>query len=255
MASITSNRNTYDNPRTWDGFGDSWTFHADVCGQPYEAWKRALVDNFLLPYLGPDVDVLEVGTGQGRWTKYMVGNTRSLTLVDVSATCMDVCRRRFGDELAQESFVVNDGRSLPAGDASLDLVWSFGTFVHIDEPDVVAYLAECRRVLRPGGRFVIHHAGWSDWSLRLVPVTRPFGRAGRFVQYRLFALGRWSRVGGRAPMSAARFARLAAEQGLAVGDQVNRWGDRLQFGVAYRDVITVGTKPDRCPSPRGPAYH
>jgi SAM-dependent methyltransferase len=242
MASVTSNRSVYDDPGTWRSCGDSWTFHAEHCGQPYELWKSSVVDRFLTPFLGPDVDALEVGSGQGRWTEFMVGHTHSLTLVDVSSTCMEVCRERFGHELSEEAFVVNDGRSLPVGDSSLDLVWSFGTFVHIDEPEIDAYLAECQRVLRPGGRFVIHHAGWSDWSLRLLPLTRPFGQAGRFVQHRLLAIGRWSRAGGRAPMSAERFGRMAVEHGFAISHQVSSWGDRRQFGVGFRDVITVGTK-------------
>jgi SAM-dependent methyltransferase len=242
MASVTSNRHVYDNPQSWNGYGDSWTFHADFSGQPYEVWKHSLVETFLTPYLGSDVDVLEVGAGQGRWTEFMVGHAHSLMLVDVSAPSLAVCRERFRNDVPAEAFVVNDGRSLPAADSSLDLVWSFGTFVHIDEPEVAAYMAECQRVLRPGGRFVIHHAGWSDWSLRLVPVTRRLGAVGRFVQHRLLALGRWKRVGGRAPMTAERFARLAVEHEFVVTDQVSRWGDHGQFTVAYRDVITVGTR-------------
>jgi SAM-dependent methyltransferase len=242
LASISSNRSTYNDPATWNNCGDSWTFHAAFCGQDYDLWKRSLVNRFLEPFLGPDVDALELGPGQGRWTEFMVGHTHSLTLVDVSVMCMDVCRRRFGGALGREAFVVNDGRSLPVDDSSLDLVWSFGTFVHIDEPEVAAYLAECHRVLRPGGRFVIHHAGWGDGSLRLGPVTRHFGSAGRFVQHRLLALGRWSRAGGRAPMSAERFKRMAVDRGFIDLQQVRSWGDHQQFGVGYSDVITVGTR-------------
>ena len=43
-------------------------------------------------------------------------------------------------------------------------------------------------------------------------------------------------------MSAARFARMATAGGFVVDQQVDRWGDEQQFSVAYRDVITVGTK-------------
>ena len=241
MASITSNRNTYNNPDTWNRGGDSWTFHADYCGQEYEVWKRSLVETYLDPYLGPDIDALEVGSGYGRWTEFMVGRCRSLVIVDISSICIESCRQRFG-ELPNTSFAVNDGRSLPVPDASLDLVWSFGTFVHIDQPDVDAYLADCQRALRPGGHFVIHHAGFGDRSLALLPVTRLLGAPGRLIQHRLLALGRWSRAGGRAPMSAGRFARMATAHGFDVIAQDSVWGDHEQFGIAYRDVITVGTK-------------
>jgi hypothetical protein len=43
-------------------------------------------------------------------------------------------------------------------------------------------------------------------------------------------------------MSAARFARMATAGGFVVDQQVDRWGEKQQFSVAYRDVITVGTK-------------
>jgi SAM-dependent methyltransferase len=242
MASIQSNRNTYNDPRTWNRCGDTWTFHAENCNQPYDTWKRSVVDTFLDPYLGPNIDALEVGPGYGRWSEFMVGQTRTLKLVDISVICIDACRERFGDDLPDDSFIVSDGRTLPVPDESLDLVWSFGTFVHVDEPDVAAYLSECGRVLRPGGRFVIHHAGWSDWTLHFVPMTRPFGRAGKFVQHRALAVGRWSRVGGRAPMTADRFRRIASRHDLIVEKQVSSWGDDNEFSIAFRDVISIGTK-------------
>jgi ubiquinone/menaquinone biosynthesis C-methylase UbiE len=241
MASISSNRDTYDNPRTWKQRGDSWTFHAEACGQPYETWKHSLVENFLVPFLGTDVDVLEVGPGFGRWTEFMVGHTHSLTLVDVSSTCIDACRQRFGAHLLDESFVVNDGRSLPVKDSSLDLVWSFGAFVHMDEPEFTAYLAECQRTLRPGGRFVIHHTGWRNLSFSLLSMTRFLGRAGLFVRGRVLGVGRRNRA-GRAPMSAASFARMATERGFVVDRQVRSWGDRRQFSLTFNDVISIGTK-------------
>jgi SAM-dependent methyltransferase len=242
MASIISNRQTYNDPGTWNRCGDSWTFHADSCGQDYGVWKRSVVETFLDPYLGSSVDVLEVGPGFGRWTEFIVARSHSLTLVDVSSTCIEACQDRFGDDLPERAFVVNDGRSLPLTDSSLDLIWSFATFVHIDAPDVDAYLAECYRTLRPGGHFVIHHAGWGDWSLKLSPVTSLFGRLGYFVQHRILAVGRWSRAGGRAPMSARRFARMAVDHGFDIDFQGSSWGDQRQFSVSYRDVITVGTK-------------
>jgi SAM-dependent methyltransferase len=241
MASISSNRDTYDNPGVWKQRGDSWTFHAEACGQPYQTWKRSLVENFLVPFLGADVDVLELGPGFGRWSESMVGHTHSLTLDDVSSTCIEACRQRFGEHLLDESFVVNDGRSLPVKDSSLDLVWSFGVFVHIDEPEIAAYMAECQRTLRPGGRFVIHHTGWSDWSFSLLSMTRFLGPVGGRVRRRILRVGRRNRA-GRAPMSSARFAQLAAEHGFVVDRQVRTWGSRRQFSLTYSDVISVGTK-------------
>ena len=163
VGSIRWNRLMWGNPEIWTLGGDGWDFHARYCGQPYEAWKDSVVKEFLMPHLAPGIDVLEIGPGQGRWSRYMVENARTLALVDLSANCISVCRRRFADcDGAKLSFFVNDGSSIPLGDSSIDLVWSFGTFVHIELPEIDLYLGEIARVLRPGGMFVIHHADQSE---------------------------------------------------------------------------------------------
>ena len=43
-------------------------------------------------------------------------------------------------------------------DACVDRVWSFDVFVHTLAEDIEPYVAEITRVLKPGGRAIIHHA-------------------------------------------------------------------------------------------------
>lgn len=226
LGSLRWNRQRWDNPEEWELYGDNWTFHAEFCNQPYDTWKQAVVDTFLNPFLGADVDVLEIAPGHGRWTEFIVGRSQSLTLVDLNESCIDVCRQRFGSH-PEISFITNDGRSLPVADASMDLIWSFGSFVHIDPQDVEAYLAEFRRVLRPGGRFVVHHAGWPEWSCPLIA--------------RHIAKGEWRPFGGRVPMSAEGFASIATHHDLSVDEQVRTWGEVNEFGLAFNDVVTIGS--------------
>jgi len=242
MGSIDWNLRTWDDPANWSEFGDGWTFHAADCGQPYDKWKDSVVANFLNPFIDPKTDTVEIAPGHGRWTEFMVGHVGTLTLVDLSPTCIAECRARFAEGHPEISFLVNDGKSIDVGDESVDLIWSFSSFVHIDEPEIRAYLDEFRRVLRPGGRFVVHHAGWTDWTLGLVPLTDRLGRPGRALIHRL-AQGRWRRAGDRSPMSAERFARLTADSGLVVHSQVDRWGEQGQFSVTFRDVVTLGSRP------------
>jgi SAM-dependent methyltransferase len=66
------------------------------------------------------------------------------------------------------TMVVNPDGTLPADDASFDAVLSTQVLEHVAEPKV--YLAECYRVLRPGGRlllsthgFMIYHADPDDY--------------------------------------------------------------------------------------------
>nr|WP_246280453.1 class I SAM-dependent methyltransferase [Nocardioides daedukensis] len=216
---------------------------ADHCGQSYQDWKSALIIELLHPDLGQDRDILEVAPGHGRFTVEMVDNCRSLTLVDLSPTCLEVCRSRFGDD-GQVRYIETDGTSLPGVlDESIDFIWSFDSFVHMERGVIDAYLAEFARVLRPEGRFVIHHAGKREWSLRAVPLTRKLGAPGRVVQ-RLMSQGRLRDSGCRADVSAGLVGRLVATHGLEVVEQRNAWGAHGEFDLSkFGDVITVGRKP------------
>jgi len=219
MPSIKWNKETWSRDESWHGGEASWAFHADSCNQPYPEWKQSVVDQFLTPYLSPDVDVLEVGPGHGRWSEHIVGHARSVSLVDVSGSCINECRRRFGGH-PEVFFHVNDGRTLPIPDRSVDLVWTFASFVHVDPQDIESYMGEVGRVLRPGGRFVIHHAGIVGWTRR----------KGLLMGY-------------RSDMSAERFAEMISRHHLLLDSQWRRWGEDDRFGLAYGDVISIGRSP------------
>jgi SAM-dependent methyltransferase len=243
MPSVQWNADTWGELHTWDRDGDEWSGMAEHCGQPYGEWKESLVETFVLPYLGSDVDVLEIAPGHGRWTQTIVSVARSVTLVDLNPACIQACRDRF-QGLSNVAYYVNDGRSIPTvPDSSVDFVWSFDSFVHM-EPDVVdAYLGEFARVLRPGGRFVIHHADKRHWSLSMIPVTGRLALPGRVVQL-LAGQGRLKDGGNRSDMSARLFAQLVTHHGLSLERQTDHWGGEGRFTVTkYRDIISIGLKP------------
>jgi SAM-dependent methyltransferase len=54
--------------------------------------------------------------------------------------------------MANETFLVNDGQTIPLPDESVTLVYSFSTFQHMPRSYVAGYLREIGRVLVPGGR-------------------------------------------------------------------------------------------------------
>jgi ubiquinone/menaquinone biosynthesis C-methylase UbiE len=194
----------------WSGRGEEWT--------PSAEWKRSLIDEVMLANLKPQTTILEIGPGAGRWTEALQALAHHLILVDLSDRCIELCRRRF--EHAQNmEFHVNDGRSLaPIADGSVDGVWSFDVFVHIAPPDVDAYLGEIGRVLRPGGRAVIHHA-----------------RAGREDGA--------ADVGQRSNMTTDQFAGLVAKHGLTLVGQLRSWGPGGEFKLTKKwDLISVLVK-------------
>ncbi|HLX87827.1 MAG TPA: class I SAM-dependent methyltransferase [Acidimicrobiales bacterium] len=236
MPSIDWNRQMWGQRATWKDRGDEWHFHAWRSRQPYELWKQSVAQTFITPYLGPDVDMLELGPGHGRWTEFMIGRVRSLVLVDLNMTCIEACQQRFGTSDPTVRFEVNDGRTLPVPDHSLDVIWSFAVLVHADQSELDAYLGEFARALRPGGRFLVHHAGW------LSPTPMVGLHLGAALVSRA-RKGQWRGRFDRGAMSPGRFRLLAAKHGLAVDAQARRWGPSGRFALAVGDVISTGHLP------------
>ncbi len=242
MPSIDWNRRAWDGEHVWHEDGDEWSNMAAHCGASYGDWKEGLIEAFLLPHVGPDRDALEIAPGHGRWSETLVATCRSVTLVDLNPGCIEACRARFADA-SNVAYELNDGSTLPGADRSVDLVWSFDSFVHMD-PDVIdAYVGETARVLRPGRYAVLHHADKRPAGLALAPVAAKFGRAGRLTT-QLVAQGRVRDSGNRSNVSAAMVADMAGAHGLDVALQTDRWGPGGRFNVAkYHDAITVLRSP------------
>ncbi|MGQ0832586.1 MAG: class I SAM-dependent methyltransferase, partial [Microthrixaceae bacterium] len=136
------------NRRVWDDWdwsrsGEEWT--------PSPEWKAALVEHVLLPYLEGRRRIVEIGPGAGRWTEHLQRIADELTLVDLSATCIEQCKQRFA-ACSNISYHVNSGADLSmVAASSVDAIWSFDAFVHIAPPEIRAYVGEFARVLVPGG--------------------------------------------------------------------------------------------------------
>lgn len=110
---------------------------------------------YIAPYLDPTVDAVEIGPGGGRWTQMLMG-FRRLYAVDYHQELLDELAR--GIRSPRVTPVLNDGTTLPGiPDQSIEYVFSFGVFVHLERPIRDAYLREIRRVLSPTGVAVIQY--------------------------------------------------------------------------------------------------
>ncbi len=138
-------------------------FHPEAAPGPL----YKVVDRYIRPYVTPGSSVLEIGSGGGRWTRYLVG-ARRVVCVDINPEFFQLLRAMFPG--APLEFYQPPGCELGAVDSnSIDFVFTFGTFVHIDPQGIHQYLDEIRRVLRPGAIAVVHYAEKSKPAARRLP--------------------------------------------------------------------------------------
>jgi arsenite methyltransferase len=107
--------------------------------------------------------VLEIGFGGGAlMAELLRGPAAHVAGVDPSAEMRGLAARRFRREIARGRAQVRDGTAdaLPYPDGAFERVCTVNTLYFW--PDVDAGLAECRRVLAPGGVLVLCFAARED---------------------------------------------------------------------------------------------
>jgi ubiquinone/menaquinone biosynthesis C-methylase UbiE len=94
-------------------------------------------------------EILEIGSGTGALLNRLRTQGHRIQGVDVNGRLIDEGRAWFPDLPVQQVA----GTALPFPDQSFDIVMSFDVLEHI--PDTDAHLREVRRVLRPGGSYLL----------------------------------------------------------------------------------------------------
>ncbi len=106
---------------------------------------------FLARSLCRDLDVLDVASGEGYGSALLAQTANSVIGVEIDPQAVEHACATY--KKSNLRFVEGDARRLPLPDASVDMVVSFETIEHFYDHD--EFLAEVRRVLRPGGRFIV----------------------------------------------------------------------------------------------------
>ncbi len=158
--------------------------------------------------------VLDAGCGGGGTALSLAEETAFAVGLDLDARFRDSGTRLMRERgIANAGFVQGDGERLPFRDQSFDLVFSHSVIEHVASAE--RYLAECRRVLKPGGSLYLSTAPWLSLAgahlprLRVpLPIHIPLGRP---LAFRIFRwLGRHAPWALQEPREANTFIALAA---------------------------------------------
>jgi len=147
-----------DKQAQWQGYFDGFWHWPERRGvDPRELLHKGghegkrETEEYVLPYISKDSDVLEIAAGLGRISRFVAPVCRQLTCTDI----LDESIQGLSQNLASCDNVrveKTNGYDLAAfGDNSFDCVYSFSAFIHMDLELVVGYFGEIARVLRPGG--------------------------------------------------------------------------------------------------------
>jgi ubiquinone/menaquinone biosynthesis C-methylase UbiE len=179
----------------YDALSKEWSNHYDDCGGHFARRLRNVHE--LVPTLGPDSQLLDVGcaTGEVGRTLHERFGCRVVGL-DLSRRMIACCLQA----AAEGVFAVGSATHLPLPPQTFHLVLSLSVIEWIR--DYTLAVSEAARVLRPGGWWVVSIPNWKS------PVRR-LERLASYVRKSSYLQWHGNRV------SVEEFTRLCEEHGLA----------------------------------------
>ncbi len=206
-----------------------------MSGGVHRLWKAAMID-WLRPR--PGMHLLDVGGGTGDIAfRFLDGGGGAVTVADINYEMLRVGQGR-GDKDGRGDgidWLCGDAERLPLADASVDaytIAFCIRNVTHIDR-----VLAEARRVLKPGGRFLCLEFSrvvlpvldrlYDEYSFRVLPTVGGLV-TGNAEAYRYLA----ESIRRFPPQD--RFARMIAEAGLDVVRYRNLSGGIAALHSAWR---------------------
>jgi ubiquinone/menaquinone biosynthesis C-methylase UbiE len=114
--------------------------------------------------IGPGMTLLDLGCGKGREACELAKQLGCRVVgIDALKGTLELARDRISRESleGQVTLVCGSMDALPLSDASIDFIWCRDALSHAS--DMTRTVAECARVLRPGGRMMNYGALKTDW--------------------------------------------------------------------------------------------
>jgi SAM-dependent methyltransferase len=177
----------------WDRYSERWETSVQQPGMQYvgDEWGSPalcedIIHRYVKPYLPADARALELGCGEGKYSAKLAPLCTGLICADVSGRMIERAKQRLHG-LTNIEFAKLNGLDLrPFASESINFVFSFDCFVHIEIEDVYCYLQEIKRVLKPAGRGLLHFANLNSeegWHKFITEASINRGRQKHFDRF------------------------------------------------------------------------
>lgn len=118
-------------------------------------YRRLVVKNILNHFINKHFsngdNVLHAGCGSGQ-VDTDIRNFINITALDISAHALKIYKKVNGDN---SKIIQGNIFSLPFADNTFDGLYNLGVVEHFTQDEIGQILAECKRVIRPGGKIVV----------------------------------------------------------------------------------------------------
>lgn len=115
---------------------------------------RKIKNELLLPRITDSAVVMEIGFLGGKWTQYLI-KAKKIILVDLDEFCFKWLRPKLKHN--DVTFYKTKGNEVAGIEkGSIDFIFSVDTFVRVPKKAIFNYFKDFAKVLRPGGRLLIH---------------------------------------------------------------------------------------------------
>lgn len=148
---------------------EEWESHLEEIGVDQEPDLLNLPQNrFLAPLVKPGMEILDAGSGNGRYLFAFAKAGANAVGVDFSVRLTEMVKTQARKmALDNVTAIKADMMALPFDENRFDLYTSFGVYEHFTHTDHKRLFAEAFRVLKPGGQIYLEVPQfWSMWTVR-----------------------------------------------------------------------------------------
>jgi SAM-dependent methyltransferase len=137
---------------TVESFGAEWEHFNAFSASEIEAMGDGYFDALPPGFLTPRTSVLEIGSGSGRWLRYLAPKVGRVEAIEPSSAV--VVSARSAAPHPNVRVVQADLARCPYPEGAFDLVIALGVLHHM--PDTARAVIDAARYVRPGGRLLVY---------------------------------------------------------------------------------------------------